>query len=356
MVVKQENISLDLFIHPGETVFEVIQERNISQKELAYRTGFSEKHISTIISGQKPISAEFAKKLEYALDIPASFWRNLQTNYDLELINFNEKHNITIDEIKIAKEVKETAEKITKEVDDTKNDSDLVLKMRQLFNLSNLTAIRNLKPSAIYRAQFSSTTSENIVYAWQHLCEKEVAHQTNNPLNLEILKNNLEKIKKVMLKDSIYHIQEIQKLLNEAGVLFIVRDNVRQAPLNGLTLKTKTNQAMIAMTIKGKYIDVFWFTLFHEISHVLNKDYLINKSPLEIIKAEERANKFAEDYLINPIQYNDFFEKGDFSDSKIKELARKNQVLPSIVVGRINKDTGDWKIGSSLRSQYVWSA
>ncbi len=76
----------ELLIHPGETILEVINDREITQKELAIRTGFSEKHISTVINGKKSISEDLAKKLEYALDIPASFWRNLQTNYDLELV------------------------------------------------------------------------------------------------------------------------------------------------------------------------------------------------------------------------------------------------------------------------------
>ena len=64
MVTKLPYISLDeLLIHPGETILEIIQDRNISQKELAIRTGFSEKHVSTVINGQKNISAEFAMRL-----------------------------------------------------------------------------------------------------------------------------------------------------------------------------------------------------------------------------------------------------------------------------------------------------
>ena len=99
MATKLQHIFPDeLLIHPGETILEMIEDRNISQKELAIRTGFTEKHISTVINGQKNISAEFAMKLEYALGIPASFWRNLQTNYDLEVVSFNEKHNISNEE------------------------------------------------------------------------------------------------------------------------------------------------------------------------------------------------------------------------------------------------------------------
>ena len=92
---KLQHTSPEVLIHPGETILDVIQDRNITQKELAIKTGFAEKHISKVINGKNNISAEFAKRLEYALGIPASFWRNLQTNYDLEVVEFNEFHGIT---------------------------------------------------------------------------------------------------------------------------------------------------------------------------------------------------------------------------------------------------------------------
>lgn len=73
-----------LLIHPGETLFEILQHRKISRKDLAIRTGFDEKYISDVIHGQQSISSEFAIKLEQALEISASFWINLQANYNKE--------------------------------------------------------------------------------------------------------------------------------------------------------------------------------------------------------------------------------------------------------------------------------
>ena len=88
-MVKEQNsigLSRDLIIHPGETLAEVLEDREMTQRELAVRTGMTEKHISTVIHGQKGISAAFARKLEYALGIETSFWMSLQANYDRELL------------------------------------------------------------------------------------------------------------------------------------------------------------------------------------------------------------------------------------------------------------------------------
>ena len=88
MAVNTIGLSREFIIHPGETLAEVIEDRDMSQHDLAVRTGMTEKHISTVINGQKNISPSFAKKLEYALGLDASFWMNLQNNYDRELLDF----------------------------------------------------------------------------------------------------------------------------------------------------------------------------------------------------------------------------------------------------------------------------
>ena len=86
MTQNINGLSRDFIIHPGETIAEVLDEKNISPKDLAIRCGCSEKHISNVISGKKNISINFAKKLEYALGMDAIFWINLQANYDKELL------------------------------------------------------------------------------------------------------------------------------------------------------------------------------------------------------------------------------------------------------------------------------
>lgn len=88
MMEKIIGLSLDLIVHPGETIKEVIEERNMTQEELAIRTGFSPKHVSEVLNGKKGISSKFANSLEYALGVPAEFWINLQGIYDNEIIKY----------------------------------------------------------------------------------------------------------------------------------------------------------------------------------------------------------------------------------------------------------------------------
>ena len=66
MATKKTGLSRELIIHPGETIADVLDERNISQAELAARTGVSPAYVSNVLAGKKDISAKFAMALEYS--------------------------------------------------------------------------------------------------------------------------------------------------------------------------------------------------------------------------------------------------------------------------------------------------
>lgn len=74
----------DVAIPPGEYLAEEIEARHITQKELAKRMGRPSNAINEIINGKKSITAETALQLESVMpEIPARFWLNLETEYQL---------------------------------------------------------------------------------------------------------------------------------------------------------------------------------------------------------------------------------------------------------------------------------
>ena len=83
MVTKTEAYP-DIAIPPGEYLAEEIEARGFSQKELARRMGRPINAINEIINGKKAITAETALQLEEVMpEIPARFWLNLETDYQL---------------------------------------------------------------------------------------------------------------------------------------------------------------------------------------------------------------------------------------------------------------------------------
>ncbi len=75
-------IERDLIIHPGETIKEIMLDRNMTPEELMVKTNLSLEYISDVIKGKKSISDIFASALENVFGISIESWINLQNIYD----------------------------------------------------------------------------------------------------------------------------------------------------------------------------------------------------------------------------------------------------------------------------------
>jgi HTH-type transcriptional regulator/antitoxin HigA len=81
----------DVAIPPGE----YLEARGISQKELARRMRRPLNAINEIINGKKAITAETALQLEAVMpEIPARFWLNLETDYQLTRALINKRTKV----------------------------------------------------------------------------------------------------------------------------------------------------------------------------------------------------------------------------------------------------------------------
>lgn len=136
MAKKKTGISLELITHPGEILQESLEGHNMSQAELATRTGFTEAFISDVIDGKKDISADFAKALEYALGTSSGLWLRLQANYDEEIADYKDEHSISKEEIKKYQKMKEIKQCYSIK-QTSNNDVEGVLLLRKSIGISN---------------------------------------------------------------------------------------------------------------------------------------------------------------------------------------------------------------------------
>ena len=71
----------DYAVAPGETLLEVIESLEMTQKDLAVKTGLTEQTLTRVIKGVQPISYETANRLELVTQVPARLWNNLEAQY-----------------------------------------------------------------------------------------------------------------------------------------------------------------------------------------------------------------------------------------------------------------------------------
>ena len=88
-----------------------------------------------------------------------------------------------------------------------------------------------------------------------------------------------------------------------AGVVFVVLPNITGSKTNGATKKIG-NSIMLMVNDRKLYSDSFWFTLFHEIGHIVNGDFGISFEG-ENGRDEKAADRYAEDSLIPIYKYKE---------------------------------------------------
>ncbi len=361
MKPKMNGLSLEFIIHPGETLKEILEDKNMLQEELAERTGFSPKHISEVVNGKKGISPKLAKSLEYVFGIPATFWINLQGIYDKEIVEFEEKNNISKNEFEIAKKIRPVLEYAVKLklIDKISNDTEGVLVSRNICGVQNLTYMEKILSNQVaYRTATKQKVNPYILYTWQRVCELLAKKESNaNYYNKTVLINNLENIKKLMFEENPNEmIKKLKDIFNECGITFELVKHFTGAPVQGF-IEKKENRMILCMTIRQSYADIFWFTLFHEIGHILNGDIEYNKIDyyVENEEKENEADEFAKNLLINKDDYNSYINKSDFSKESIIAFSKNQKVQPYIVIGRLQKDKKiEYNQYSDLKVRYKY--
>ncbi len=353
-------LCLELISHPGETLLEYLKERNMSQEELACRTCFSKKHISEVINGKKGISTELAKALEYALGVPMSFWVNLQSAYNEELVVYHEQNNISDEELSVLSKLKDVikvGEKYGVLEQELKKEARL-FELRNICGLSNLLAIPNVfsVKERAFRKASSVEVDPTILYVWLAISEKHA--ENNEPkkeYNENTLRNSLDRIKKCMFLENQDAVIKLQAIFEECGIVFHVMEFVKGAPVQGY-IKKQNNKLLLTMTTRRKFADEFWFTLFHEIGHILNndlvKDYRIDFENKNI--AETIADDFAKNELINQKDFDNFLGNGDYSEQAVIKFAKSQRVKPFVVAGRLQKHFNNYKLLNNLKEKYEW--
>lgn len=331
-------LSREMIIHPGETIKEVLEERGMSQLELSLRTGVSAKHISTVLNGEKNISVTFAKKLEYALGIDATFWINLQTEYDKEILEFDEFHSISKEEIEVYKDKKNIFDFLfTQKIIPVCNQIEQkILELRKYLSVSNLLSIPEIVSTGAFRAQTKVTVDPYVLFTWQKLCESYTQNISVEALPKEEQQSKLEslcqEIKKLSLLSQEVFIPKLQQIFASCGIAFSVIPSFKGAPVQGFIKTTDSDRTILCMTYRQKKADIFWFTLFHEIGHFLNGDTKQKFIDFESVEnaIETRANKFAQNILIKSDDYKDFVSHKNFSLPAINTFSKKQNILPTI--------------------------
>lgn len=342
---------------PGSTLLEVLEDRAMTQSDLALRTGLSAKHINQIVKGTASISPETTILLERATGVPAPVWTNLESAYQLDRSRTKEaaKLSLDLDWLKTLP-LAELAKR--KWIKSATYSVDTLREVCNFFGVADRASWEALweRPTA-YRRSKAFSSDPTAVAAWLRIGEIEAAKVQCSPFDKAKLLASLENLRGLTrLSDPKEWVPPLKSTCEEIGIAVIFEPEISGARIVGATRWIHSDKVLIQLSLRHKWSDIFWFTFFHEIGHLLlhsKKDVFINDQGPHS-GAESEADAFASQLLI-PRRYED--RLGELhSDEDVKTFAKELGIGADIVVGRLQfEKRWPYTRGAALKRRFTFA-
>jgi HTH-type transcriptional regulator/antitoxin HigA len=328
---------------PGYFIQEQMDERNWTQEDLSAVMGMTTKHINGVLQDKQPISLEIARILAEIFETSAEYWINLDTNYRLWI---NEGKSIKVLEAKIKGQIfarmpiRDMIQKgWLKATQTTKELEKQVLKFWDWKTLNFDKLDQTYLPYFTKKSEAFNQFNASYAITWYHKAHTEAAKFDVKEYDKKKLEKLYQTIHEYTTKEN--GLNEFIQELNKAGVIFFVLPHLQKTYLDGAAFLHHKNP-VIVYTARYNRIDNFWFTMAHEIAHVLL--HINHKTPFildnlkeqEINSMENEANEMAskmlkQDDIIDFLTpYNSYL-----TTSKVEECAGIYNIHPSIVIGTL---------------------
>ncbi|MBO6046247.1 MAG: HigA family addiction module antidote protein [Erysipelotrichaceae bacterium] len=340
--------------HPGYYIKELVEDSGLTQEDFAKRLGTTPKNLSVIINGEQRLSIEIATKLSRMFGTSVMFWLNLQNTYDEKMAEYL-SHEELVKERDVFKFIDYKYFRDNFGLPNLSRKVDEQIKcVRDFLNVSSLTVLEEAKFAVNFRSDRDKLSKSNIINA-----NLMVEIAINKALKIDAPKFNKRKFKKVIpfiLSQTKNHdgfLPEVTNALKETGVILVVLPNIKNSGINGAT-KRVDGKVMLMINDRRHYADTFWFTLFHEIGHVMNNDFGMTIKD----SAEDEADLYARNALIPEEPYQLFIKNCEYYNEKIiVEFADSIDQDPGIVLGRLMKDEiipySNKRLSANLRHKYT---
>ena len=342
--------------HPGYYLKEMVEESGLTQEDFAKRLGTTPKNLSILIRGEQSLSIDIATKLSRMLGTSIAYWLNLQQTYDEMQAEFLSDEEL-IREREVFKVLDYQYFRSHFGLPNLPRKIDEQIKcVREFLSIASLTVLTERNLAISFRSYSDNLSKSNIVNS-----NAMVQVAINKALKTETPKYNLKKFMEAVdfaLTQTENHknfLPVIKKAFFEAGVVLVVLPNLRNSGINGATKKID-GKILLMVNDRRHYADTFWFTLFHEIGHIISGDYGItftdNKTGVEDV-----ADRYAQKKLIPQEEYEAFIKQTTvFDEGTIREFSKRIGRDPGIVFGRLQNDQlipyTQTRLGDSIRHKY----
>jgi HTH-type transcriptional regulator/antitoxin HigA len=345
---------------PGETLLELLEERRMSQRDLARRTGLSPKHVNKLLHGLVPLSADVAVRLERVTGVPANFWNRREANYRSDLERIRSKQDLSADVAWL--QDFPVRELIEREVLPA-GPADKASRVEQVltwFGVASVDAWEDVyaELACAFRTSKVFEARPKALAAWLRLGEIAAEDIYCEPYDRKRLEAALPSLRGLTLTDPEVWRERIRDICAACGVAVVFIPELPGSRASGVARWLTPSKALIQLSFRYRTDDHLWFTFFHELAHVLRHgktDVWIEATTSSDNPHEAEADSFARDTLIPRADAKELPTLKTLDE--VQRYADKIGIAPGIVAGRLQHDhQWPYSQGNQLKRQLHFPA
>lgn len=344
---------------PGETVRQILSARQIAFGDLSAQVDLSIDEIDELIEGHRPIDAILAEQLAVALGPSKSFWLKREKAYrdafdtGLEIIGDQRKNfiqSLPLRDMKAFGWLSDLGDVSPREAAERFFDDDWGDWRR---NGRDLTA------AVAFRTSNAHASSAASVAAWLRQGVRQAAFIDCGPWQPELLEEAVARLRPLSrLKNPAKFFPELVEICRLAGVAVVFVRTPAGCRASGATHFAPNGKPIIQLSFRYRSDDHLWFTIFHEIAHlVLHRDSPIFVEGEDYVSTDEEdeANSYSAGVLV-PETYRDELQTLGYDFKKVMRFAKRIGISSGIVVGQMQK-AGLIRHNqlNFLKTRYDWS-
>lgn len=328
---------------PVDAIAFRMEQQNLSQRDLIPFIG-SRSKVSEILSRKRPLTLAMIRALHNGLGIPAESL--IQEQDATKSIDYTiDWKRFPIKEMSSRGWLKPFSRSATNDIEAIKKFFD------------------ELKPiplvQVLYRSSNHTRSARKMdSYALAAWTARAIHVASSRPPKTEYEKGRIdEDFMKALVRLSVFEEGPLLacRYLKEQGVSVVIEKHLPNTYLDGSAIMVRRDRPIIALTLRYDRLDNFWFSLMHEVSHlVLHLDSEIEQFfddfdvDYQGNLLEDQADKLAGNILIP----QDVWKASPASKLKMPDavtsLSKKLGIHPAIVAGRIRHETKDFRILNNL--------
>lgn len=330
----------DWFSKPGDSLRALMTRKGVPAQTVAERLEGGMATLRGLLDGSLAVDDRHAESLSAALGGTPSFWQKRQANYQEALERALDR---------AISDAEESAAWLALQVPGLRPKGRLnearrreeVRRRLSFFNVGTMPAWHarygRICTETLFRTTQAFTSDDRAVLMWLRSGEQVADLVDTRPWNAGNLHDRLKVIRGLSkIRQPERFLPKLRILCAEAGVAVVTKKAPAGCRASGASRMVAPNKAMVLLSFRGLSDDKFWFTLFHELGHLIlhGERTFLDADMEELDDSEREANEFAA-RLIVPEQREGEFERLSATKDDVIRYSVGIDVAPGLTVGQM---------------------